>query len=94
MEPDDFKGRLPRHDLNQITNAARKLCAELFSQDYDALDVEAWPHIASYYVAKKLREIDPDSDEAKVALEAMAQLVAPYASWQQRKATRMPWEER
>lgn len=68
-----------------LTKLARRVCQSIFGENYDQLEVSAWPHIASYFVAKKLRAIEPDSDEGCVIINAFHELMAPYSSWVQRE---------
>lgn len=72
-------------DHNKLNASARHICQQVFGSDYDAFDVSDWPHIASYYIAKKLSEASPDSDEARVVIAALQELMAPYSSWKQRR---------
>lgn len=84
-EPDVpvVQGSLIQADHNKITALSRRICQELFGQDWDDLLISDWPHIASYYVAKQLRKADPESDVAKVVVAAMYELMAPYSSYMQ-----------
>lgn len=68
-----------------LTKLARRVCQSIFGEDYDQLEVSDWPHIASYFCAKKLRMIQPDSDEGSVVINAFHELMAPYSSWKQRQ---------
>lgn len=68
-----------------LTKLARRVCQAIFGEDYDQLEVSSWPHIASYFCAKKLRMIEPDSDEGSVVINAFHELMAPYSSWKQRQ---------
>ena len=77
------QGSLIQTDLNKLPALSRRICQELFGQDWDDLPISDWPHIASYYVAKQLRKADPESDVAKVVVAAMHELMAPYSSYMQ-----------